>query len=115
MEVMAVHTMKWNIIKRNKIVLFWQHKFPKCQGHTRSDKTENKSIWKELNVYPVDGTTDVYKAKWLSHFNKLPKFTLHYKVRSKHGNELRTELAPVHRRCKLLITYYNVFQYLKTE
>ena len=41
--------------------------------------------------------------------NKLPKFILHYKIHSKHGNELKTELGPVCRRCKLLIICYKVF------
>jgi len=71
-----------------------------------------KHSYKEGAKYlPSRRTTRDYKAKRFTSLdiNRLPKFILRYKIHSKHGIELKTELGPV-RRCKLLIICYMCFR-----
>lgn len=92
-------------ISKNKLIRFGQHI---SIIYTRLHKIWNTAIKTVPIIYPVGVPLMTTKQNGIPHFNTtdingLPKFILHYKIHSEHGNEPKTELGTVCRTCKLLI------------
>lgn len=73
---------------QNGIVKFkqWKCNFRSVTECIGINKTENKYIWKKINICSANDRTDDYREKWQIHLNRinyeiLPNFVVCYKCR----------------------------------